>query len=244
MKDSTSTRAASAQPILALRSQETGDFHALQGEVLIGREIECDIQIRSIQVSRYHAKIIVAANALFVEDLQSSNGTFVNGVAIKRRTEIGLGDQVAFDDVVFRVTSLHSGGADATMMSSAVAAASHVDQTDRPAVEELIRQRDQKPTALDMTRRKADIQAEANMTMARSAPLLRTSEHRVTDGGSNASKVSTDAAAHRSRRQPSEKASRPSSRQVSKKPQRTNKVILAGLLIVVLVLALVGLLIT
>jgi len=109
------------QPIkrtsLALRSQTTGQLHELSGEMLVGREVECDIQLSSLQISRYHAKIFVSANGLFIEDLKSSNGTFVNGHPIKARTTIGLGDQVAFDEIKFRITTANSGETDRTQLA-------------------------------------------------------------------------------------------------------------------------------
>ncbi len=109
------------QPIkrtsLALRSQLTGELHPLSGEMLVGREVECVIQLSSLQISRYHAKLFVSANGAFVEDLQSSNGTFVNGRPVKSRTQIGLGDVVAFDDIEFRVTTARSSKADSTQLS-------------------------------------------------------------------------------------------------------------------------------
>ncbi|VUD53721.1 hypothetical protein TDB9533_01891 [Thalassocella blandensis] len=205
-------------------------MHTLSGEVLIGREVECDIQLRSIQVSRYHAKIIVAANAIFVEDLQSSNGTFVNGVPVKRRTEIGLGDQIAFDDVIFRVTSLHSGGADATeMVAKNTTSPGHLkDVTDRPAVEELIKHRDDKAVPLDLTQRKSDVKAHGagGMTMAR-APVVPPAAYER--------KFSAQQRAIKSEPQ--------AGRAVNKSKPKANKVIFAGLLILVLVLALYALLI-
>ena len=85
--------------------------------MLVGREVECAIMLHSRQISRYHAKILVAANQVFVEDLHSSNGTYVNGKKIDARTPLALGDEVAFDEVAYRVTSRHSGAAAATVVA-------------------------------------------------------------------------------------------------------------------------------
>jgi len=104
---------------LALRAQATGEMHTLSGEVLIGREVECDIQLTSPQISRYHAKIFVSVSGLYIEDLQSSNGTYVNGKKVQSRTSVGLGDQIAFDDLSFRVTSADAGNADFTRIAAA-----------------------------------------------------------------------------------------------------------------------------
>ena len=63
-----------------LRSLEEGvEYPVNVREVLIGREVECQVPLRAGHVSRYHAKITLTANAAYIEDLQSTNGTFVNG---------------------------------------------------------------------------------------------------------------------------------------------------------------------
>lgn len=73
----------------------------VQGEMLIGRE-GCDIPLHSEHASRKHAKVTIAGDILKVEDLGSSNGTFVND---KKVTESDLkpGDEVRFDADVFVV---------------------------------------------------------------------------------------------------------------------------------------------
>lgn len=45
---------------------------------VIGRSTECDLKISSSEVSRIHCRITVKDDAVFIEDLGSANGTFVN----------------------------------------------------------------------------------------------------------------------------------------------------------------------
>ena len=66
-------------------------FHAIvshslpkEGKVLIGRSPECDIVIDDPTVSWRHAKILISSNQMTVVDLGSSNGTFVDGKAVRR----------------------------------------------------------------------------------------------------------------------------------------------------------------
>ncbi len=56
------------------------------GEILIGRAPECDIIIDDSTVSYNHARLIIANGRITVIDLGSSNGTFVNGTAVRRAT--------------------------------------------------------------------------------------------------------------------------------------------------------------
>lgn len=109
------------QPVaskLVLRSLKDGTEFPLKGEMLVGREAECGIPLHEGHVSRYHAKITVAANGIFVEDLKSTNGTYVNGHRINSRHPLSMGDEVVFHETAFRITSADSGHEDATLMET------------------------------------------------------------------------------------------------------------------------------
>ena len=56
-----------------------------QDEIIIGRDEGNDIQIDNIAVSREHAKICKGPNHYFIEDLNSTNGTFINGKKINKK---------------------------------------------------------------------------------------------------------------------------------------------------------------
>lgn len=66
------------------------------GEHLAGRDAECALMIDASTVSRRHARITVASGAATVEDLDSTNGTHVNGIRISRPTRLTPGDDLAF----------------------------------------------------------------------------------------------------------------------------------------------------
>lgn len=53
-------------------------------EVTIGRDTHNDIQIDNLAVSKMHAKIIRHPDHYTLEDLKSTNGTFLNGRQIKK----------------------------------------------------------------------------------------------------------------------------------------------------------------
>ena len=103
---------------LTLTSSTSGKQYDVTSETLIGREVECTVSLDSPHVSRYHAKIIVTPSGAVIEDLNSSNGTFVNGKRIKEKTAINVGDEIRFDDLTFRLTSKDSGKSDATVLVS------------------------------------------------------------------------------------------------------------------------------
>ena len=100
----------------SLTASNSGEKFDIIQETLIGREVECAISIDSPHVSRYHAKIIVGATGTTIEDLNSSNGTYVNGERIKEPKYISVGDEIRFDSLSFRLTSKEAGTSDATVM--------------------------------------------------------------------------------------------------------------------------------
>lgn len=61
------------------------DEHELnREEITIGRRPENDIQIDNLAVSGRHARVLTILNDSFLEDLGSTNGTYVNGSVIKK----------------------------------------------------------------------------------------------------------------------------------------------------------------
>ena len=46
--------------------------------LVLGRHLECDISIDSLDASRHHAQILHIQDEFFLEDLHSTNGTFLN----------------------------------------------------------------------------------------------------------------------------------------------------------------------
>lgn len=77
------------------------------GEYLIGSSPEADIQIADPNryISRRHARIIVRGGELFIVDLGSTNGTFVNGRQIEPGEEVKVGtdDRIELADIPVRI---------------------------------------------------------------------------------------------------------------------------------------------
>ncbi len=84
---------------------------------VIGRVVACDVTVASRNVSKRHAEILHTSGAVFVRDLNSTNGTFVNGLRISQPTPIGEGDLIRFADIELQLSREIHQVAERTMVS-------------------------------------------------------------------------------------------------------------------------------
>ena len=82
-----------------------GEHLTLQeGVNVLGREPSADVMIDDTTVSRKHAAITIRENSVTLEDLESKNGTFIDGVQLKGKTTLRDGQTFVLGDasIVFR----------------------------------------------------------------------------------------------------------------------------------------------
>ncbi len=74
-------------PVRYLIAVDQADVvHVLNRKIMtIGRTQDSDLQIRSSHISRHHARLLVGPTAVIIEDLDSTNGCFVNGRRIRKQ---------------------------------------------------------------------------------------------------------------------------------------------------------------
>jgi EmrB/QacA subfamily drug resistance transporter len=75
------------------------------GSATIGREPECDLQVLDSEVSRLHAKVTVRDGVAAIDDLRSSNGTYVDGDRILERTKLAPGDKIQIGEATIELSS-------------------------------------------------------------------------------------------------------------------------------------------
>ena len=95
---------------LALRfisgKYQGGEFPlGLQEEIIVGRSSELDMVLVEDMVSRRHARITVTESQIVIEDLGSTNGTFVNGEKISR-AGLREGDRVLIGTSILKVVKV------------------------------------------------------------------------------------------------------------------------------------------
>ena len=93
---------------IILRSLEQKDMliHPDKFPFLIGKSrLKCDYVIDQNVISRVHAKIIKKNNTFFIEDMDSTNKTFINGKKLEpgRKEKISKGDKITLADMDFIV---------------------------------------------------------------------------------------------------------------------------------------------
>ena len=67
-------------------------------EISIGRDSTNMVAINDVEVSRRHARMELRGSAYVIQDLGSTNGTFVNGTRVSGRQVLNPGDLVAFGE--------------------------------------------------------------------------------------------------------------------------------------------------
>jgi FHA domain len=83
---------------------EAGASFPVEGEVTLGRGGGCTVPLAfDTFVSQVHARAFERDGALWVEDLGSRNGTFVNGTPVHEPTKIAKGARVQVGETVLKV---------------------------------------------------------------------------------------------------------------------------------------------
>lgn len=87
-----------------------GDFHwnypIDNSETLIGRSTDCNFILQAPSVSRNHCVIRVFGEGVYLKDLGSRNGTYINGVRINDEKELRQNDIIRLGELEFRLREL------------------------------------------------------------------------------------------------------------------------------------------
>lgn len=111
------------------------EFAMLSGaSYTIGRSPECDLIVSHGYPSRNHAKITVTDDNVILEDLGSTNGTFVNKRQIDAPTHLKPGDVVKFDSAAYHVVAPESGSS--TLVMRNLDSSSQVPESSSIVIEE------------------------------------------------------------------------------------------------------------
>lgn len=80
--------------LLLMKGNEAlSSFDLAEGKIVIGRDADCDIQLDDEAISRHHLQVFTLVGDAFLEDLESSNGTYVNG-KLSQKCALSDGDVI------------------------------------------------------------------------------------------------------------------------------------------------------
>lgn len=82
---------------------EEGSILLLNGVITIGRKEGNTIRLTEPYVSGNHAKIVVKNNEILIEDLNSTNGVFINDEKVNGYSKIRANDKIRIGSAIFKV---------------------------------------------------------------------------------------------------------------------------------------------
>jgi predicted component of type VI protein secretion system len=125
-----------------VEGDEAGRQVAVTGPIEIGRDASADVSLGDEQASRRHARVSGQGDGALVEDLGSTNGTYVNGQPIEGPRAVRPGDQIRVGLTVLELRTAQ----DVQSQPSAVQAVPQVTQLD-PDVLEPVPEEELQPAA-------------------------------------------------------------------------------------------------
>src|SRR5512136_1506557 len=75
-------------------------YELTKSEIIIGRDIASDFVINDAEVSRRHAKLTLEGDRFKIEDLNSTNGTYIDGQRLIGPHLLAIGEVIMFGDNV------------------------------------------------------------------------------------------------------------------------------------------------
>ena len=103
-KQKASKRRGSPTHVAVTQGSNTGATAGLdRAPILIGRGTDAAIRLDDDYVSTRHARIAASGDQWFVEDLGSTNGTYIGSVRITQPTTITLGTQVRIGKTILEL---------------------------------------------------------------------------------------------------------------------------------------------
>ena len=93
---------------LTEKGGSTNELSFDKDEVTVGRVRGNDIVLPKGNVSKHHCRLLIRGGEVLVEDLRSTNGTYVNGRKIADSMPVSTSDKVFVGDFIIRMTSVDS----------------------------------------------------------------------------------------------------------------------------------------
>ena len=80
--------------LIVIAGTQVGEMIPLKDAVVLGRGAEADVRLVEAKMSRRHCRLYVERGDVYIEDLGSSNGTYLNGARVDSRKKLADGDKI------------------------------------------------------------------------------------------------------------------------------------------------------
>lgn len=97
------TKKAPKRAVIVEGSSTSGKNFELGKELTIGRADKCHVILDDTYVSQVHARVFPRGESFFIEDLGSTNGTYLNRKRVGGATELQRGDRVKIGKTVLEM---------------------------------------------------------------------------------------------------------------------------------------------
>jgi hypothetical protein len=88
--------------VVAAMGHEPGRAFPVDGGITLGRAPTSDIRVDDNFASSNHARVFPRGTNVYIEDLGSTNGTFLNGRPVKRTERLSVSDSIRIGDTEYR----------------------------------------------------------------------------------------------------------------------------------------------
>ncbi|MBV9212264.1 MAG: FHA domain-containing protein [Actinobacteria bacterium] len=88
--------------VVAAMGHEPGTVFELDGEATLGRARSADVQVEDPFASSAHARIFPSGDSMYIEDLGSTNGTFLNEQQLEGPERLRASDAIRIGDTEYR----------------------------------------------------------------------------------------------------------------------------------------------
>ena len=109
-----------AQVVVELNGKEVAREHLKGPSLVIGRDASVDIHLDNRALSRRHAQIEKRGAAIWIRDLGSQNGTFVNGRRMEEPQPLNAGDIIEVGRYQLHIDGVEEARADTPVLTLTV----------------------------------------------------------------------------------------------------------------------------
>jgi FHA domain len=88
--------------VVAAMGRDPGEEFDLDGGITMGRATSADVRIDDPFASAAHARIFPRGQFMYIEDMGSTNGTFLNGRQLRKPEQLKVADVIRIGDTEYR----------------------------------------------------------------------------------------------------------------------------------------------